>query len=180
MTRRLSWMLPVIGICWSTTSAQAQTTSSALARELVDLLQQKQLTVVAARLPDEPGRFAAALYIPQRELLTVSARYSVPVLLQEKVYLHKYHDAYTSLNGAGDKAGKLFVEDLGADGLARQPTQAGTPDLIYQEIARRTLLNGDWKGQQLREGEYTERFTSAETEYVRALTALIAELKKAT
>jgi hypothetical protein len=152
--------------------------SSALAKELVGLLDQHKLQSVAARLPGNQNRFVAVLYVPNSELLTVSAAYTVPVLLQEQIYQHKYRDAYLALNRGGAQAGKLLIEDVGADGLAAAAPPGGSIDLIYQEITNKTLLNGDWKSQKLSEQEYKQRFETASSAYVQALTALIDQLKR--
>ena len=169
----------LVAIWWGTSVALAQPTSSAsLARELVSLLDQHHLQSIAARPNSAEDVFVAALYIPKSELLTVSANYTVPVLLQEQIYARKYQDAYADLNSSGSKTGKLFIEDLGADGLMDAPGPDGRFDIIYQEITRRTLLNGKWKDQQLSADEYRRRFEAAEGRYERALAALIAEIKK--
>jgi hypothetical protein len=155
---------------------QAQSSAS-LVTELITLLEQHHLQTIAARPQSGQDLFVAALYIPKSELLTVSAHYTVPVLLQEEIYAHKYQDAYADLNSAAARTGKLFVEDLGADGLTPTAGPDGRFDIIDQEIARRTLLNGKWKDQQLSAEEYRRRFDAAESRYVQALTALIQELK---
>ncbi len=181
MLIRTCVLVLALSYCLAITPARAQSTSpssDALSKELVSLLEQHHLQSVAARPDSGQNVFVAALYIPKTELLTVSANYTVPVLLQEKLYARKYQDAYADLNGSGSKTGKLFIEDLGADGLSEAPGADGRFDIIYQEMSRRTLLNGNWKEQQLSQDEYKRRYEAAEGRYVRALTALIAELKK--
>ncbi len=171
-------ILVLVGCLAAPLPVRAQTKSSAvLVKELVALLEQQQLENVAARVPGERDRFAAALYMPKSEILTVSARYTVPVLLQEQIYGRKYRDAYVALNGAGAKTGKMFIEDTGADGLTLEPGPNGRFDIIYQEVTHRTLLNGVWKDQKLSEQQYKQRFEAAEQAYVPALAAMIGELK---
>jgi hypothetical protein len=172
----------VFAIGWGVSAVGAQTTpaasSASLTKELVSLLEQHHLQSIAARPQSGEDVFVAALYIPKSELLAVSAHYTVPVLLQEQIYAHKYQEAYADLNSSGSKTGKLFVEDLGADGLMDAPGPDGRFDIIYQEITRRTLLNGNWKEQQLSADEYHRRFEAADGRYARALTAMIAEVRK--
>jgi len=173
-----SLALIVALFCLPAFDGALESTSTPLAKELVALLDQRKLQNVAAKLPGGTDRFAAVMYIPNSELLAVSARYTVPVLVQEQIYSRKYREAYLALNQAGSREGKLFVEDLGADGLQARPDQNGRFDIVYQEIARRTLLNGDWKGQGLSEKDYRARFLAADESYATALTALLEELKK--
>jgi hypothetical protein len=179
MSGWLCCMTALAVLCGTAPALAATRSSGELAKELVALLDQRQLQSVAARLPDQRDRFVAVLHIPKSELLVVSAQYTVPVLLQEQIYQGKYRDAYVALNSSGSKTGKLFVEDTGADGLALAPNENGRFDVVYREVSNQTLLNGDWKGQKLSEQEYKHRFDAAEAEYARALSALIEELKKA-
>jgi hypothetical protein len=159
-------------------SALAQESSSAtLAKDLTNLLDQRKLDSVAARMPDEEDRFAAALYYPNSQLLVVSARAAVPALLQEQIGKHEYRDVYIALNGsAGKREGQLFVHDMGANGFP--PINAsGDTNIIYEEGTKQTILNGDWMGQKISEADYRKRFESAEERYAKILAALVAELK---
>src|SRR5690606_11758490 len=91
--------------------------SAPLAKELVTLLTDHELTSIAARDPIERDRFIAALFYPG-QLMVVTGKYSVPVLLDEKISFDKYMDVYVALNGAADPATKIFIEDQNANGLA--------------------------------------------------------------
>jgi hypothetical protein len=179
MTESLRWIATIALLLGISLPGEAQTPSSAsLAKELVGVLEERQLREVAVRLQGGDDRFAAALYVPKSELLVVIARYPVPVLLQEQIYNHKYRDAYMALHGAGASEGKLFVEDIGANGLAAKTGDDGRFDIIYQDMSQRTLLTGDWKEQKISEGEYSERFDAVEAAYTEALTALLGQLQK--
>ena len=181
MTKSSRWIATIALLLGISLPGAAQTPSSAsLAKELVGVLEERQLQDVAARLQDGDDWFAAALYVPKSELLVVIARYPVPVLLQEQIYNHKYRDAYMALHGAGISQGKLFVEDIGANGLAAKTGEDGRFDIIYKGVTQRTLLTGDWKEQKISEGEYNERFDAVEATYTEALTALLGELRKTT
>jgi len=179
MTKSLRWIATIALLLGIALPGAAQTPSSAsLARELVGVLQERQQLDVAVRLQGADDRFAAALYVPKSELLVVIARYPVPVLLQEEIYNQQYRDAYMALHGAGASEGKLFVEDIGANGLAAKTGEDGRFDIIYQDVTQRTLLTGDWKEQQISEEEYNARFDAVEATYTEALTALLGQLRK--
>ena len=83
--------------CWLATAAWAQDAKSAAgARELAGLLAQKKLDAVAARDPAAPDAFVAALHFPG-QLLIISARYTAPPLLNEKLARREYRDVYIEI-----------------------------------------------------------------------------------
>src|SRR5262249_35127667 len=97
---------------------EGQTSKSApLAHELAQQLDQAKLEHIAARDPNDPTRFVGAMYFPGLQLITVAGKYSVPVLLNEKLLNHDYKDVYIDLSSASDRASRITVEDLHADGL---------------------------------------------------------------
>ena len=57
------------------------------------------------------------MYLPGLQLITVSGKYSVPVLLTEKLLKKNYQDVYLDLSSASDRDSRVVVEDLRADGL---------------------------------------------------------------
>ena len=88
--------------------------AAALAKQLA----QAKLQYIATKDPTDPGRFVAAMHVPGTQLMIVSARYGAPALLNEKVLLGKFQDAYIDLNSASEAATRVIVEDLRADGFA--------------------------------------------------------------
>ena len=152
-------------------------TSAPLAKQLVELIERHKLDSVAAKDPAAPDHFVGALYFPGLQLLVVSARYAAPPLLNDRIAKKEYREVYIDLNSASIQETKVFVEDLKADGLfARR--EEDQPFDIYEGGGKRTIFDGDWKKQKLSEKEYMDAFTSADANYARFLTLLIAELKK--
>jgi hypothetical protein len=80
-------------------SAQ-ETKSAALAKQLAAALAAAKLDSVAAKDPDQPDRYVAALYLPGRQLLAVSARYTAPALLNDKLAKKDYREIYIDLQSA--------------------------------------------------------------------------------
>lgn len=151
--------------------------SAPLARQLAAALDQAKLDSVAARDASHPDTFVAALYIPGVQLLVVSARYAAPQLLDPKLAQKNFKDVYIDLNSASVQASKIFIEDLGADGL-RVRRDENQPFDSYEEGAKRTAFDGDWKKQKLSEDDYKKAFATADDRYAQLLTALLAQLKK--
>jgi hypothetical protein len=165
-------MVPLSG----RSGGQGEGATPPLARELASLLQGKKLDVVAARLDGDT--FVAAMLIPGSELLVVSAKYSAPTLINEKILNRKYRDAYMDLSTGSVADSKLLVEDLKADGLRAEKQKDGF-DIVTRGTAQPTHFNGEWKKQNMSQEAYMKAFQDAETAYQAMLRALVAELKKA-
>src|SRR5713226_3206109 len=164
----------VLAIGLSVTAAAQESKSAALAKQLAAALETAKLDSVAAKDPSAPDVYVAALYFPGIQLLVVSAKYSVPALLNEKIAKKDYRDVYIDLNSASIPESKVFVEDLGADGLKAD----GQPYDSYEAAGKRAVFDGDWKKQKLSKEDYMKAYSKADERYSQMLEALLAQLKK--
>jgi hypothetical protein len=155
-------------------SAAQESRTVALAHELTGMLDRAKLDSIATRQAGSDDVFVAALYFPG-QLLVISSKYAAPALLNERIAQSKYRDAYIDLNVAVDPTSKVFIEDMGADGIRPRRTESFD---IYSKGETRFAFDGDWKKRKLTEDAYMQTFSEAETHYGRMLEALIAELKK--
>jgi len=151
--------------------------SSAAAAALTKQLAQAKLQYIATKDPTDPGRFVAAMHLPGAQLMIVSAKYGAPALLNEKVLLGKFQDAYIDLNSASDFATRVIVEDLRADGFALSKSKNMLRDSI-ETAGKRVVFDFDWRKQKLTQAEYFTALEQADTQYTRMLELLIAELQK--
>ena len=151
--------------------------SPVLAKQVAAALDAAKLDSLAAKDPSTPGTYVAALYFPGAQLLVISAKYAVPVLLDQKLAKKEYRDIYLDLNGASVPDTKVFVEDFGADGLKLQRSENQPAD-SYEAAGKRTAFNSDWRAQKLSEEEYKKAFAMADARYSQMLTALLDALKK--
>jgi hypothetical protein len=149
-----------------------------LARQLSALLDARKLDSVAARDPNTPDRFVAALYFPGSQLLVVHARYAAPTLLNEKILQGNYRDVYIDLNAASDPATKVLVEDLMIDGLRARREDDQPFDSYTDGQGERFAFDGEWRKRRLKEEEYMKTFSRAEEQYAQMLQALIAQLSQ--
>lgn len=158
--------------------APAQTSkSAALAMELAKLLDSMKVDSIAARVPGAPDEYVGALYFPGSQLLVVGAKYQVPELLNTKLASKEYRDVYIDLNSAAVPNTKVFVSDLGIDGLKARRDDNEPYDTI--EMGGKNLnFDGNWRAAKLSEEEYMKGYQQAEEEYVKMLQALLSELKK--
>ena len=131
---------------------QAQESGS-LAVELAELLDGAGLDAIAAKDSEGEDRFVAALAFPG-QLLVVSARYEVPMYVEEKIANADYREVYIDLNAASIAETKVLITDVGADGLNEADmVDTGSGPAPYA---------GD---------------TSADAQYVRMLRALIEQAR---
>lgn len=151
-----------------------------LVQQLSALLDTAKLDSIAARMEGTEDEFVAALYFPGAQLLVVSATYSVPALLNEKILLRNYRDVYIDLHSATDPETRVLVEDMRADGI--RPTRAGEnePFDIYTKGlgANRFPFDGAWRSRKTSEEDYMKAFADADVQYARMLASLIAELER--
>jgi hypothetical protein len=160
-------------------AGQAKTSKSAVqAVALAQQLQQAKLQYIATKDPTDPGRFVAAMHLPGAQLMIVSARYASPALLNEKVLLGKFQDAYIDLNSASEAATRVIVEDLRADGFPVSKNKDTVRD-SFESGGKRLFLDFDWRKQKLSQDEYLTAVAEADAQYARMLGLLIAEAQKA-
>ena len=147
--------------------------SQARAVELSKRLTGTAPVAFSAAVPNDPSRFVAALHIPGVQLLVISASYQSPALLRELIAKRDHQRVYLDLNSAADRQGRLFIEDLGADGLRPDRERDVAFDITWRDATQRTMYNGNWKDQQLSEAEYRARFEKDAAEYANVLQILL-------
>jgi hypothetical protein len=162
----------VLAVRVQTTPSHSE--SSAVAGELSTLMNDRHLDALAAQDPDQPDRFVAALFIPNSQLLVVSARYPAPAELQAQIAQKNYRDVYAALQQPVAQQTRVFFIDAGCDGLH---SGAEAVDVMYEKGTQQTLFDGRWKPQGLTEAAYTKKVESADQEYSRLLSILAAALK---
>jgi hypothetical protein len=151
--------------------------SAALATELARLMDQAKVDSIAAKHPSLPDSYVGALYFPGSQLLVVAAKYSVPQLLNQKLDSKEYRDVYIDLNSASVPDTKVFISDLGVNGLKAKREENQPFDTV--EIGGKSYsFDGDWRRAKLSEDEYMKQYQQAEQEYERMLEALLGQLKK--
>lgn len=148
--------------------------SAALAKELADLLTKQKQDSIAARDPLERDRFIAAMVYPG-QLMVVTGKYTVPVLLDEKISFGKYMDVYVELNGAAVPASKVFIEDQFADGLSSNRDDTPFDSVVQGDMT--LLFDGDHRKAKMSKEEYAAAFAAADERYAKLLELLIAQLK---
>ena len=171
--RGLSLMV-LAGLLLVPTAASAQDSkSAAVAAELTKLLDQMKLDSVAARHGTD--QFVAALYFQGSQLLVVGAKYSAPDRITYLIGQKQYRDVYADLSSASEQATKVFVMDLGANGL-KFKRENNEPFDTVDSSGNSIAFNGE-RGK-LSEDDYRKAFATSDEQYAAMLQALLAALKK--
>ena len=148
--------------------------SAALAGELTKLLDQMKLDAVAAK-SGTTDHYVAALYFQGSQLLVVGAKYSTPDRLNYLIGQKQYRDVYADLSSASEQSTKVFVMDLGANGL-KFKRENNEPFDTVDSSGSSVAFNGE-RGK-LSEDDYKKVFATSDEQYTSMLQALVAALKK--
>lgn len=151
--------------------------SAALAKELNALLSSRKLDSIAARMPDSREEFVGALAFPG-QLMVVWAKTTAPSLVNEKLIKKEYREVYIDLNSASIVETRHFVTDLGPDGLRARPEQKQGPADMHDMGTKSMRFDGSWREDKMSEADYMKAHSDAEAAYMKAVQALIDELKK--
>src|SRR5687768_14354779 len=180
MTRRTSFTSAAAAglmlILLPSSAAAQGSKSAAVAKELIQVMDQKKLDSIAAKLPGAEGHFAAALYFPNVQILVISGHYSAPQLMEPRLAGKQYRDTYMELSGTVTPNTKVFVQDMGEPGLS-QKKQENMYD-TWNQAGKIVMFDGDPDKQKMSDADYAKSFAAADEEYVKILSALLAEAKK--
>lgn len=167
----------VLSLCLVPATISAQDSKSAsLAMELTKMLDSAKIDHIAAKVGEAGDQYVGAMYLGS-QLLVVLARYpSAPrmnYLLGEK----NYKDMYLDLSSATDPKTRVFIMDLGANGL-RFKRENNQPFDTVDRDGRSIAFDGEWGRAKISEDEYRKTYATTDEQYSQALQSLIAQLKK--
>jgi hypothetical protein len=151
--------------------------SGALARQLTAALDAAKLDSIAAKDPSAADTYCAAMYFAGSPLLVVSAKYSVPQLLDTRLAKKEFRDTYIDLSSASIPETKIFIQDAGGNGFKSKREDNQSFD-SYEVGGKATAFDGDYKRQKLSEQDYQKLFAEADDRYAKILMLLLAQLKK--
>ena len=181
MKRRVTLAILTI-LCGVTATASAEQTSrsSPAAANLTAALRERKLEVIAARNPDQPGAFIAALYVPGSQLLVVTAPYAGAAVLDKYIADGHHMDVYLALNAADREADRFFVMDMNADGLRRECAPGESFDSTIRDGHHQVSFDGNWRAQGVTGAAYDARFSEDDERYARLLEVLAVSLAQVT
>jgi hypothetical protein len=139
-----------------------------LARQLSAVMTGQHLDAIAAKDPQTDGGFVAALLYPGSQLLVVGAKCPAPAYLDSQIQARAFRDAYAALQQSAVADTKLFVQDLGADGLHAADGQP--VDVVYDKVVNQSIFDGDPSH---KDHGYEARLAAADARYSRLLQVLL-------
>ena len=145
--------------------------------ELAATLVAKKLDAIAVKDPAAPDAFVAALYFPG-QLMVMSARYPAPALLNERLARREYRDVYIELNAASVLETRVFVTDIGADGLQVKPAKRDGPIDIRDAAGKTFRFDGNWREDKMSEADYMKLHGEADELYAKVVVLLSSEAKR--
>lgn len=156
--------------------ALAQESKSALlAVELGRLMDEMKLDSIAAQ--QGPDHYVGALYFPGTQLLVVKGKYAGAARMQDLLTKKDYREVYLDLSSASEQQSRVFVMDLGANGL-RFRREDDQPFDTADVAGKSVTFDGEWGRAKISEDEYRKTYAATDEEYSAMLQALIAQLKK--
>jgi hypothetical protein len=173
--RRLRALATAVLLIVPSTVAAQESRSSALAVELTKMMDEMKLDSVAARQTGDD--YVGALYIPGSQLLVVGAKFAPADRMTYLLGQKNYRDVYVDLSSASEQKTRIFVMDLGANGL-RFKRETNQPFDTVDAAGKSVVFDGDWGKAKISEDEYRKAFTSSDERYSQMLQALITALKK--
>jgi hypothetical protein len=167
-----------LSVAFATGAAAQEPQSAGPAKELAQLLAEKKIDSIAARMPDSREEFVGALSFPG-QLMVIWAKTTAPAVINEKLIGKQYKEVYIDLNSASILETRNFVTDLGPDGLRFKPQQKTGPADSHDAGAKTLRFDGNWRAIKMKEDDYMKAHADADVAYAKAIQALIAEIKKA-
>ena len=162
-------------VCAPAVALAQESKSAALAAELARLLDDKKLDSVAAQQVTDV--YVGALYFPGTQLLVVGGKYASAVRMKDLLGKKDYREVYMDLSSASEQKSRVFIMDLGANGLRfrREDNQPfDTADVAGKSIT----FDGEWGRAKISEDDYRKSYTATDEQYSQMLQALIDALKK--
>jgi hypothetical protein len=150
--------------------------SAALAKELVTLMGERKLDAFAVQDPATPGYFVAVRPYPDIQLLIVGAQSSSVDYVKYQLDRKDYGEVYSALNASAVPETKVFVQDMGCDGVRRE----GDPvDVVYHQAATQILLDGTGKASGLSKSAYAAKATELDVRYADLLRVVLETIRAA-
>jgi hypothetical protein len=144
------WMCVAAAVSVPAMAQQPPSTSAAVTAELVKLLNERKLDAAAGRLGKD--EFVGAMYFPGSQIVVLSSKTTVPDRMTYLLLQKSYKDLYVELNGSVDRQSRMFVSDLGANGLKFRREKNEPPDTVESGNASLTL-DGEWRKAKISEAE---------------------------
>jgi hypothetical protein len=162
-------------VCAPAIALAQESKSASLAAELARLLDEKKLDSVAAQQGTDV--YVGALYFPGTQLLVVGGKYASAARMKDLLGKKDYREVYMDLSSASEQKSRVFIMDLGANGL-RFKREDNQPFDTADVAGRSITFDGEWGRAKITEDDYRKSYAATDEQYSEMLQALITALKK--
>jgi hypothetical protein len=107
----------------------------------------------------------------------VGGKYASPARMKDLLGKKDYREVYMDLSSASDQKSRVFIMDLGANGL-RFKREDNQPFDTADVAGRSITFDGEWGRAKISEDDYRKSYATTDEQYSQMLQALIAALKK--
>jgi hypothetical protein len=135
------------------------------------------LDAFAVQDPSRPGFFVAVRSYPGVQLLVVGGKSSAIDYIKYQLDRKDYGEAYSALHSSAAPDTKLFVHDMGCDGLTGE---SGQVDVVYEKGADQMLFDGAGKASGLSKDGYATKFMAIDEEYAALLDIVLKAIRPST
>jgi hypothetical protein len=175
--RASAGLLAAFCACASLMALGQDSKSASLAKELTTLLAERHLDAFAVQDPSSPGFFVAVRSYPGVQLLVVGGKSSAIDYLKYQLDRKDYSEAYSALHSSAEPDTKLFVHDMGCDGLARESDQV---DVVYEKAADQMLFDRAGKASGLSKDAYATKLMAIDAQYAALLDIVLKAIRPST
>jgi hypothetical protein len=168
-------MMMTLRIAGAPLASAQESKSSPLAKELMTLMTEQKLDAFAVPDPAKPGYFVAVRSYPNVQLLVVGAQSSSADYVKYQIDQKAYGEAYSGLNASAVADTKIFLQDMGCDGLHKEGEHV---DVMYEKASTQVLFDGNGKTSGLSKSAYAAKVTATDAHYSEMLTMLLEGLRK--
>jgi hypothetical protein len=155
-------------------AAAQEPTSGDLAKQLVTVMIERKLDAFAAQDPAKPGYFVAVRTYPGVQMLVVGAQSNSTDYIKYQIERHDYGEAYSALNASAVPETKVFLQDMGCDGLQTDEHV----DVMYEKASSQVVFDRNGKASGLSKSAYAAKLTAADAHYRTMLEMLLSDLRR--
>jgi hypothetical protein len=155
--------------------ARGQDSKSApLAKELTTRWAERRVDVFAVQDPSRPGFFVAVRAYPGVQLLVVGGKSTALDYMKYQLDRKDYGEAYSALHSSTAPDTKLFVHDMGCDGLTRESDQV---DVVHEKGADQIVFDRAGKASGLSRDAYNAKLRAIDAEYAALLDIILKAIR---
>jgi hypothetical protein len=170
-----TWMFAAaLALCGGAPAVASDSKSAPLAKELSALMASRRIEAFAVQDPARPGFYVAVRSYPGVQLLLVGAESNALEYMKYQLDRKDYGESYAALHNSAVPTTKLFVQDMGCDGLSQN---ADHVDVVYQQTATHLLVDDSGKASGLSKDAFKAKVAEVDARYAELLQLVLKTIR---